>query len=150
MDDLAYRLVEKAFLVKRTETVLDFFSNYSKLFFFNRESLQTTSSVNVILDECVPFGEVTILRLSIAMIALLDKYPMDGLQPPKIYSLDRHQTKVFKNLAKNKAKSRYNTKDLSWVYDEYRKYAEKGTENDLYTLLELEVTYYTTPIHYRA
>lgn len=84
------------------------------------------------------------------MIALLDKYPIDGLQAPKIYSLDRHQTRVFKNLTKNKAKARYNTKELSWVYSDYRKYAEKGTENDLYTLLELDVSYYTTPTHYRA
>lgn len=150
MDQLAYRLIKRASLERRTETVINFFSNYPRLFFFNRENQQAKSSVNVILDECVPFGEVTILRLSIAMIALLDKYPIDGMQAPEIYSLDRHQTKVFKNLAKNKAKARYNTVELSWVYSDYRKYAEKGTENDLYTLLELDVSYYTTPTHYRA
>lgn len=150
MDYLAYRLIKEAYLEKRTEKVIDFFSNYPKLFFFNRESLQVRSSVNVILDDCVPFGEITILRLSIAMMALLDKYPVDGLQAPQIYSLDRHQTKVFKNLTKNKSKARFNTKELSWVYNDYRKYAKKSTENDLHTLLELDVTYYTTPNHYRS
>jgi hypothetical protein len=148
MDYLAYSLIKKADLEKRTEAVIDFFSRYPKLFFFNRESLQLRSSVNVILDECVPFGEITILRLSIAMIALLDKYPIDGLQAPMIYSLDRHQVKVFKNLAKKKEKARFNTKELSWVYNDYRKYAKNGTQSDLYRLLELDVSYYTTPTHY--
>lgn len=149
VDPILVHLIKEAELVKKTETVLDFFSNHPRLFFFNRESQGNSSDTCVVIDECVPFGEIQILKIALAMRALLSKYPMQGIEMPRLYSLDGRLSRALRKLQDSENTQRYDKRHkVSWVLKTYRQYHSEGTENDLYALFELNLTYYTLPVFY--
>jgi hypothetical protein len=149
VDPILVHLIEEAELVRKTETVLDFFSNHPRLFFFNRERQDNSSDICVIIDECVPFGEIQILKIALALRALLSKYPMEGIEMPRLYSLDGKLSKALRKLQESETIPRYNKRRrVTWVYQVYNQYLSEGTENDLYALFELNLTYYTLPVYY--
>lgn len=149
VDPILVHLIEESELVRKTETVLDFFSNHSRLFFFNRENPENPSNTCVIIEECVPFGEVQLMKISLAMRALLLKYPLEGIEIPRLYSLDGKLSKVFQKLQESDTIPTHDKRrKLSWVYQTYTQYMYEGTESDLYALFDLNLTYYTLPIFY--
>ena len=149
VDPTLAHLIKKAELVRKTETILDFFSNHPRLFFFNREKPGNSSSTCVIIDQCVPFGEVQLMKTSLAMRALLLKFPVDGVEIPKLYGLDGNLSNLLQKLqGSDTIPRRDKRKGLTWICQAYSQYLSEGTESDLYALFDLNLTYYTLPVYY--